>query len=497
LDKRHDSLCLPNTRVDVLEQIRAWADGRDERCIFWLNGMAGTGKSTVARTVAREYHTQNKLGASFFFSRGEKDLSNVGKFFTTIAVQLAQQSPALGSRICEAAAKNGDIATRVLNEQWELLVLRPLIMTEVDSLQLPLLLVIDALDECEDERDVKEILRLLAATGALPAIQLRVLVTSRPEIPIRLGFRKMAGILHRDLVLDNVPREIIDHDITIYFRDELEHIELTEQTIRRLIEKAGGLFIWAATACRFINEGKRVANTRLSLILEGGSGDRNPEKELDDIYTRILLNSISGDYNEEEKIELFELFRNVVGAIVILFDPLPADALARLLNMAKSAVDQTLGDLHSVLKIPESQTYPIRLLHPSFRDFLLAKERCQNPQLWLDEKLVHGDMAKSCLQLMSDSLKMDMCDLGMPDVLLNDLADRETERYLTPDIQYACKHWVQHLLRSKAYLRYDDKVHQFLQKHLLHWFEALALMRKISDGAVMLSALESILTVND
>ena len=109
--------------------------------------MAGTGKSTVARTVAREYHAQNKLGASFFFSRGEKDVSNVGKFFTTIAVQLAQKSPTLRSRICEVVAKNGDIDTRVLSEQWELLVLRPLTITEAGSLQLPLLLVIDALDE--------------------------------------------------------------------------------------------------------------------------------------------------------------------------------------------------------------------------------------------------------------------------------------------------------------------------------------------------------------
>jgi hypothetical protein len=475
----------------------AWADGRDERRIFWLNGMAGTGKSTIARTVAREYYTQNKLGASFFFSRGEKDLSNAGRFFTTIAVQLAQKSPALRSHICEAATKNRDIATRVLSEQWKELILRPLTLTGADSLQSPLLLVIDALDECEDERDVKEILRLLAAADTLTAIRLRVFVTSRPEIPIRLGFRKMAGILHRDLVLHNVPRKIIDHDITIYFRDELGHIELTEQTIRRLVEKAGGLFIWAATACRFINEGKRVANTRLSLILEGGESKRNPEKELDNIYTRILLNSISGDYSEEEKVELFELFRKIVGAIVILFDPLSADALARLLNKAKSAVDRTLDDLHSVLKIPESQTYPIRLLHPSFRDFLLAKERCQNPQLWLDEKQVHGDMAKSCLQLMSDSLRMDMCDLGMPSVLLNDPAGRKAEHCLTLDVQYACKYWVQHLLRSKAYLRYNDKVHQFLQKHFLHWLEALSLMGRISDASITLRTLESILTVSD
>jgi hypothetical protein len=83
------------------------------------------------------------------------------------------------------------------------------------------------------------------------------------------------------------------------------------------------------TACRFINEGKRVANTRLSLILEDGDSNRNPEKELDNIYTRILLNSISGDYSEEEKVELF---RKIIGAIVILFEPLSADALARLLS---------------------------------------------------------------------------------------------------------------------------------------------------------------------
>jgi hypothetical protein len=459
--------------------------------------MAGTGKSTVARTVAREYHAQNQLGASFFFSRGENDLSNVGKFFTTIAVQLAQKSPTLRSRICEAAAKNGDIATRVLSEQWELLVLRPLILTNVDPLQLPLLLIIDALDECEDERDVKEILRLLAAPGSLSTIQLRVLVTSRPEIPIRLGFHEMAGILHRDLVLHNVPREIIDHDITIYFHDELKDIELSEQTIRRLTEKASGLFIWAATACRFINQGKRVANTRLALILEGSNSKRNPEKELDNIYISILLNSISGDYDEEEKVELFELFRKIVGAIMILFDPLSADALAGLLNKAKSAVDQTLGDLHSVLKIPESLTRPIRLLHPSFRDFLLDKHRCQDQQFWVEEKEAHRMLAMSCLRLMSEHLKRDICGLHSPGALATEVHGDQITKCLPKELQYACRYWVEHLRQSEARLGHSVQVRQFLQKHFLHWLEALALMGKISDGAVMLSALESILTVSE
>src|SRR5947207_1158148 len=80
--KDDDPLCLPNTRVELLNQIREWANKDDERHIFWLSGWAGTGKSTIARTVAREHYDRNNLAASFFFSRGGGDVGHAGKFFT-------------------------------------------------------------------------------------------------------------------------------------------------------------------------------------------------------------------------------------------------------------------------------------------------------------------------------------------------------------------------------------------------------------------------------
>ena len=130
-DSKHrerDPSCLPGTRNDVLREIRTWAEGQSDRNVFWLSGMAGTGKSTIARTVAREQHTKKQLGASFFFSKGSGDARNAHKFFTTIAAQMAEKSPALQCYIVEAVSRNVKIAKRALGEQWELLILRPLSM---------------------------------------------------------------------------------------------------------------------------------------------------------------------------------------------------------------------------------------------------------------------------------------------------------------------------------------------------------------------------------
>lgn len=96
LNNQHQPTCLENTRVELLREITEWVDhlGQDRGCIFWLSGMAGTGKSTIARTIARTYHDKGHLGASFFFSRGGGDLSNADILITTLARQLAISIPA-------------------------------------------------------------------------------------------------------------------------------------------------------------------------------------------------------------------------------------------------------------------------------------------------------------------------------------------------------------------------------------------------------------------
>ena len=502
-NRQHEPLCLPDTRIDVLRQITIWAEGPHEKCIFWLNGMAGTGKSTIARTIARKYYELGHLGASFFFSRGNGDLSHAGKFFTSIAVQLARFPPLKGY-ICEAIKEHRGIAHQAFCDQWKQLVFRPLSMLVANEPLSPLVLVVDALDECESKVEVQAILQLLAEARYLGGM-LRVLVTSRPETPIRLGFQDIPTAEHRDFILHNISQSVIEHDLTTFLHHELAIIKRNhgfasdwpgQQTIALLVQKAGGLFIWAATACRFVSSGPRFAKRRLSLILQGDSSWMSAERKLDEIYLTILAHSVGGEYNEREKEELYGMFKLIVGSIVITFEALSADTLAKILNTSKEEVDQTLHDLHSLLEVLESQEYPIRLLHPSFRDFLLDKQRCKDQQFWVDEKEAHRILAVSCLRLMSEHLKRDICGLHSPDTLATEVHDDQITKCLPKELQYACRYWVEHLQRSEAHLGDNIQIHYFLQKHLLHWLEALALMGKISDGAIMLSALESIFTVS-
>lgn len=467
--------------------------------------MAGTGKSTIARTIARDLTEQQRLTASFFFSRGRGDRSHAEKLLTTIASQMAAFSPYLKNGIYEAVTEHDNILQQSMRDQWTKLIHQPL--SKLESNQGPPLIlpvVIDALDECERPDDVRLLLRLLAEARTLKFVQLRVLVTSRPEIPINLGFASISGAIHEDFVLHNIALPVVTHDIRVFLKDEMSKIQKKrllghdwpgERRLEILVETSGGLFIYAATVCRFIEDPNWLPDERLDIVLQGNDAQPYSTPGLDRMYTQVLRSSVFGDCDEREQQALGQRFRDVVGQIVILFDSLSVIDLARLFSNRLESISIAVEPLKSVLKIPEDDDLPIQLLHPSFRDFLLDKQRCQDGHFWIDHEKAHLEMAEKCISLMSDTLKRDICSLKKPGTPRNEIQPRTIQWVLPNSVQYASRYWVRHLQRSNR--SFDTSpLYSFLQVHFLHWLEALSLIGKTSEAVLMITDLQSILDVS-
>jgi hypothetical protein len=424
--------------------------------------------------------------------------------------------------IRETISSNPNVVSKVRRDQWELLILKPLSKLKAGSIQQPLVLVIDALDECDGDNDVREILRLLSEAKTLETVRLRIFLTSRPETPIRLGFHKMPGILHQDLILHEIPRRAVDNDILNFFeykfgamRDDSESDDLPpdwpgKNYIDKLVTSAHGLFIYAATVCRFIEEGIQnfPAGNLLCLVLpdenmaNSSSPARNintnqsPTKELDIVYTQVLEHSLK-NCPKEDKEQLAALSRQVLGTIVTLFDLLSLMAIARLLNMDDGVVKKRLNHLRSILDVPNSQDEHIRLLHPSFRDFLLSHKRCYNRQFWVDKRETHSMLLTRCLELLrQEGLRKDVCHLESPGTLRIEINSKTIDKYLLPGVRYACRYWICHLEQSGRQICDQDAVHIFLQEHFLHWLEALSLIGVMSESISLISTLQSLIAVS-
>lgn len=504
-NKQHVPLCLENTRREVLTQIRRWADGDGERRIYWLKGMAGTGKSTIALTVAREYNDKKRLGASFFFSRGQGDLASTRRFVMTIASQLAESSPELKMRIFNVAESNRRIRGLGLYDQWEKLILQPLAQLDSKVFPLPLIIVVDALDECDNKDDVSLLIRCLAATIAIEHVNLRIFVTSRPDQPINVGFSGISTDAHQDFILHDIEQSIVDQDLAVYYKHELMqvaracHLEtllLSDITIQMLVQKSCGLFIYAATVCRFIREEPQLAGERLSHLTAAERMPARPEMELDQMYTTILEYALNTQLDLDEMMTIQGLFRRIVGSIVVLFDALSPASLAMMLAESEGKIALTLGSLHSLLDVPEQESSLIRLLHPSFRDFLLDPLRCRSSKFSIDARKAHGHLFNCCLRVMSDHLRQNMCNLQRSGTRVSDVPRSHVDTNVPFTVQYACRYWIYHLQKSDLDPTDHPGVTDFFQTRFLFWLETLALIGQLADGIAMVQLLETKLPVS-
>jgi hypothetical protein len=415
-----------------------------------------------------------------------------------------KHEPGMLPGIRKALDEDSAISQRALKDQFEKLILQPLRgIKPTRSQALARVIVIDALDECEREADVRAILQLLAQTKNIRPVPLRIVVTSRPELHIRLGFKEMANGTYQDLVLHKVPKSTIEHDIRLFLEHELSVIRRertlssdwpAKNQILALVELAVPLFIYAATVCRYIGSKGSNPTAFLNKVLQY---QKTTFSQLDRTYLPVLDQLLS-EQEEDEKDTWLQAFRDIIGSIVILESPLSVTSLGCLLRISREEVRCRLDSLHSVLSVPDDEDVPIRLLHLSFREFLVDPQKEGKSLFWVDEKSTHNKLTSHCLELMSgpSGLRQDMCGLLGPGVLRSEIDDGTVDSTLPSELRYACRYWISHLTYSQQYIVDGDMTHLFLQEHLLHWLEAMSLMRESSRCVYLLDSLQALTGVS-
>ncbi|KAL2826401.1 hypothetical protein BDW59DRAFT_160926 [Aspergillus cavernicola] len=447
----HKPKCLDGTQIATLEKIQVWVDNPREPPIFWLNGMAGTGKSTISRTFAEatragKHCTNNTrladdihLAASFFFDYSKPDRNNAQRLFTTLSRSLATVLPDLRGYIC------------------------------------------DALEKSRTSRPSKY-------ESLLPVL---------PEKQIRLGFQKLLSRnlverLNLQKILLSSPGIPLKDDITLYLEHELSEIRKRnglsldwprDRDMKELAQRADGLFIFVSTAIRFLSPPKLRKGQlilRLRKVCDNEIASASPQENLDQIYTRILQFSLMGEGAlPEEEQEAISLFRKTVGSVILLVEPLSVEALSGLTFTEKESVTEILESLYSILSLPEGDASGIvQPLHLSFRDYLLDSRRCLDKRFWIEETSQHQFLLHNCLSILSETLRQDVCRVRNPVISIDDVSVDVINEFLPRHVQYASLYWVDHLRQSNAEQYDNGEVHTFLKAHLLDWIEAILLLRK-------------------
>ena len=491
--------CLEDTRVGILEKIHSWIR-TGSTLLFWLNGVAGTGKSTIAHTIAQHYDSEGSRGASFFFSRDQQARRETRFLFQTIAFQLGNAYPALKLEIV-GVLEDRSILTSTLRHQFRRLILDPVSKT-VHSFSSSAVIVLDALDECEDEGAVLHIIELLVSELADRCLPLKFLVTSRPETNVCSIFRsRQVASRTYPFVLHDIKASDVLHDITRFIKHELGQIadrcsqvlrhELwpKEHEIGDLVRISMPLFIAAATAVKFITpvRGSRDPRIRLRMILDstrsGSAAESRPFRYLDHMYTQILEHATGG----EQPSDVFEQFQTVVGMIVLAYGQLTIGELAGLLQMEDNKVELLLVEFQFGILIPQGGGL-VRAFHLSFHDYLTDKTRCINENFFIDPSVRHAEIARLCLERMICLLKRDICNIGDHTKMNHEVSDLDQKKatFLPGDLQYACRYWALHLRESATTEVLIQLVEHFISTSILYWIEALSLIGELGGGMTSL-----------
>ncbi|PVF93559.1 hypothetical protein CPB86DRAFT_97052 [Serendipita vermifera] len=286
-------------------------------------------------------------------------------------------------------------------------------------------------------------------------------MTSRPESHLHWCLKEHSPkrlSLHSD-------EEANLKDIEHYMKQRIKDDVVAKSERVRLIERAGGLFIWAKTVCDLLEDfvGDNKAFIRRVLSQKLG--------QMDPIY-RLALEQAIGNDNTEETIDAY---MKVLGVIVAAYEPV-------------------VNKLQSVLECT-GKGGVIRFLHPTFREFLLNRDVCGRYHVDIDT--AHDLSAEGCLSVMRGELEYDLCKIydGLQQYFRPQKLEKKWST-LSSALRYSCRFWASHIIAQYGVIPSPlvSRIEDFFGSNLLNWIYMVAVQGSIDNAVIMLRKLSSLIS---
>ncbi|KAI9863919.1 MAG: hypothetical protein M1824_005957 [Vezdaea acicularis] len=497
-DPRDDKIRIERSKDDLLKDSYTWIledpayedwSQNDGTQLLWIKGDPGKGKTMLMIGLINELSKQLESTAgssilSYFFCQGtEPNLNNAVSALRGLIYLLVVQHKTLIRHV----RKRYDSSGRPLFEDSNALFALSTILSDIlhDSSLTRVYLMIDALDECNSE--LSHLCDLIARNSSEPS-KVKWLVSSRnkPEIQERLRSGCSRGRISLELNPVHVSRAVnafIDFKVSKLTELKAYKTKLRDEIRNYLYSKAEGTFLWVALVCKALQgvQGRKTLSTLESFP----SG-------LEPFYEQMMKQIRDLKDGDDVKSCM-----RILSSVTLAYRPLHLKELIIVADLQEEPDDvESLNELidlcGSFLTVREETVY---FIHQSARDFLSASKVSQVFLSGQGEE--HCKITMRSLKAMSNTLRRDICNLRMPGTLIDELDD--VNQGPLNQIRYACCYWVNHLRDARHLppkqigICDSGEVHEFLQKHFLHWLEALSLMGNMSEGVIMVRTLESIL----
>jgi hypothetical protein len=518
--------CMEGTRGSVFRKVDLWLNGMSDRSyhplfdihlvhtyftaesdsipnIMWISGSPGAGKSAIASSLVSTLTENRRLGSFFFFKRGDADCGDPTALWRTVAYDLAKFHPSLNASVVDFLNRPGFRDADILLH-FKCMIEDVLKNNHEHLSTYPPVIVLDALDECgldhANSAQRRMLLETLNTWSRLPR-SFKLIVTSRDE-RVPNSFNDSRFCRKITLETGEVVGSETRSDIRVFFEKGFSELRSTliqditwpgELAIEQLTTRAAGLFIWAKTAMKFMEQTWQDPNKLLQLVLAGNLGDQS--ENIDTLYEHILQAS----FVDADDITL-ALFRQIVGAIIVAKVPLHRNDLKYFLRQRDGRnawrVNQILNRLSSVIEVDEL----LRLRHLSFAEFLSDPDRCRQAQFIIDRSSQHKNMTLACLRIMEAKLRFNICGLKSSYIRNEDVAclSQQINDSIPTRLSYSCRFWAAHLSETKT----DgdslvNEVREFLHVRLLYWLEVMSLIKEIPASSVALLTAARWIRVSD